>query len=349
MRTQGDVPAKAVMGNLGKDCFHGVSHPLMEGSTPISRLDIACAASTEVWVKRDDLSAASYGGNKVRKLEHILSEASRLGKKRLVTIGAVGSHHVLATTLFGRAAGFEVHAVLVPQPRSEHVVSDICATLNAGAHVHPSASWAAVPWHVMRAMTRDAYFVPPGGSNVAGAVGYVSAARELAVQVRAGECPEPDAIFVALGSGGTAAGLAVGLEIEQMKAQLVAVCVADPAWATIAGMRLLTRQTAVAAGLASDSEALSRRVRVEASFLGRGYGHATAAGVAAIAEASKLGLTLDDTYTGKTFAGALAYARANANQQILYWNTLSSASLEPLLRGAPTERELPEAIARLLV
>ena len=349
MRTQGDATAKAVMGNVGKDCFYGVSHPLMRGPTPVLRLDVPCAAAAEVWVKRDDLSAPLYGGNKVRKLEHILSEASRLGKTRLVTIGAVGSHHVLATTLFGRAAGFDVDAVLVAQPRSEHVVIDIRATLNAGAQVRSSGSWAAVPWHVMRAMTREAYFIPPGGSNVAGALGYVGAVRELAVQVRAGELPEPDVIFVALGSGGTAAGIAVGLEIEQLKSRLVAVCVADPAWATAAGARLLVRQTAKAAGLTSPTFALSHRLRVDASFLGRGYGYATPESTVAIAEAARHGLTLEDTYTGKTFAAALAHARTEGGQCVLYWNTLSSASFEPLLQGAPTEAELPPSIKRLLV
>lgn len=349
MRTQGDAPAKAVIGNLAKVGFNGVSHPLMQGPTPVHRLGVHCAAGTSLWVKRDDLTAPEYGGNKVRKLEHILSDAARLGRARLVTIGAVGSHHVLATALFGRRAGFEVHAVLVPQPKSDHVVSDIRATLAAGALVHPSPSWAAVPWHVTRAMDRDAYFVPPGGSNVAGALGYVSAVRELAAQVRTGALPEPDVIFVALGSGGTAAGIAVGLEIEQLKSQLVAVCVADPPWATIAGMRLLARATALASGLVVSRAALSRRIRVESNFLGRGYGRSTAAGTEAIARAATEGLTLEDTYTGKTFAAALEFVTRTPDRTVLFWNTLSSASLDPLLVGAPLEADLPAAIKQLLL
>jgi 1-aminocyclopropane-1-carboxylate deaminase/D-cysteine desulfhydrase-like pyridoxal-dependent ACC family enzyme len=319
----------------------------MRDPTPVQRLAVACAAETSLWVKRDDLTAPEYGGNKVRKLEHILGDAARLGRSRLVTVGAVGSHHVLATALFGRAAGFEVHAVLVPQPKNDHVVSDIRATLAAGARVYPSASWAGVPWRVARLLGRDAYFVPPGGSNVAGALGYVGAVRELATQVRAGEMPEPDVIFVALGSGGTAAGIAVGLEIEQLKSQLVAVCVADPAWATALNVRWLVSATARRAGLVGGGPAA--RVRVESTFLGRGYGHPTPAGTHAIARATTEGLALEDTYTGKTFAAALDFVAHTSSQTVLFWNTLSSASLEPLLLVAPAEVDLPAGIKRLFL
>jgi len=68
-----------------------------------------------------------YGGNKVRKLEYLLADARARGATRLVTIGAVGSHHVLATTLYGGREGFRVEAALVPQPRTEHVVEVVRA------------------------------------------------------------------------------------------------------------------------------------------------------------------------------------------------------------------------------
>jgi 1-aminocyclopropane-1-carboxylate deaminase/D-cysteine desulfhydrase-like pyridoxal-dependent ACC family enzyme len=161
--------------------------------------------------------------------------------------------------------------------------------------------------------------------------------------------PEPDVIFVALGSGGTAAGIAVGLEIEQLRSQLVAVCVADPPWAAIAGMRLLARKTSQTAGLVVSSEALSKRVRVESTFLGRGYGYPTVAGSEAIARAAAEGLTLEDTYTGKTFAAALEFVTGTPDRTVLFWNTLSSASLDPLLLGAPAESDLPAGIKRLLL
>src|SRR5690606_41318971 len=75
----------------------------------------------QLWIKRDVISAQPCGGNKVRKLEFILADAKSRGIERLITIGAVGSHHALATALYGRAHGFRVTLVLFPPPINEHV------------------------------------------------------------------------------------------------------------------------------------------------------------------------------------------------------------------------------------
>ena len=74
----------------------------------------------ELWVKRDDQAGTLYGGNKVRKLEHLLGEApgrpAAGSPRRLIAYGTYGSNYTLATGLFGRALGYEVAAVLYPQP-----------------------------------------------------------------------------------------------------------------------------------------------------------------------------------------------------------------------------------------
>ena len=93
--------------------------------TPVTRLAAAARAGgvdpgVALWCKRDDLTSPVYGGNKVRKLEHLLDEARASGAKRIVTIGAIGSHHMLATALYGGRAGFVVEGVLAPQPWSPH-------------------------------------------------------------------------------------------------------------------------------------------------------------------------------------------------------------------------------------
>src|SRR6478672_9992546 len=79
--------------------------------TPVGRLDGLVPPSVELWVKHDDASGSVYGGNKVRKLEFLLGEARASGARRLVTLGAIGSHHVLATAVYGGRAGFLVDAV----------------------------------------------------------------------------------------------------------------------------------------------------------------------------------------------------------------------------------------------
>jgi D-cysteine desulfhydrase len=81
--------------------------------TAAHRLDALSRAGAELWIKRDDLTSKLYGGNKVRKLELIFAAAAARGARRLFTAGAAGSHHVLATTIYGRRAGFDVAALLI--------------------------------------------------------------------------------------------------------------------------------------------------------------------------------------------------------------------------------------------
>lgn len=307
-----------------------------------------------LWVKRDDLTAPLYGGNKVRKLEYILADARARSATRLVTIGAVGSHHVLATTLYGTRAGFAVEAGLVPQPRTDHAAEVVRAGIARGMRALPAGGYVGVASRVApRLLARGTYFVTVGGSSVLGSLGYVQAARELARQVTAGEMPEPDVIVAALGSGGTVAGLAAGLELAGMRAKVVGVVVAEPAWAVAFRARSLARGCMRRLGARPRRGWLDERLVIDRRWLGAGYGHATDAGARATEEAARAGLALDPTYTAKTFAAALARVEALQGdptpKTVLYWHTLSSAPASPLLLGAPDESALDARVRRLLV
>ena len=83
------------------------------------------------------------------------------------------------------------------------------------------------------------------------------------------------------------------------------------------------------------------RLEVEASYLGEGYGHPTAAGEAATRAAEQVGLALDPTYTAKAFAAALEQVARGSFRHVLFWHTLSSAALSPLLANGPEASELP--------
>jgi D-cysteine desulfhydrase len=312
--------------------------------TPVEPVRELSASGSSLWVKRDDLTHHVYGGNKVRKLEHLLEDARARGAKRLVTIGAVGSHHVLATTYFGKQAGFEIEAVLVPQPRTEHVLEVLRADLGLGLQAFPVASWGAAPFAVLARVLAGATLIPLGGSSTVGTLGYVDAGRELAEQVRAGVLPEPDVCVVALGSGGTAAGLAVGFAAAGLATRVVGVSVSAPAWALRASARYLAR-------VCGRKERVGRVcLDTDDRFLGAGYGSRTPEGDEATALAREhVGLTLDPTYTAKAFASALWFVRARRAPRILYWHTLSSASMQPLLAGAPTEAQLPEKLSALAI
>jgi 1-aminocyclopropane-1-carboxylate deaminase/D-cysteine desulfhydrase-like pyridoxal-dependent ACC family enzyme len=320
--------------------------------TDVQRLERLGSRTTELWVKRDDLTHAIYGGNKVRKLEHILPAALSRGARRLVTMGAAGSHHVLATTLHGARAGLGVAALLTAQPASEHVEQNLRVAIAHGLDAYPAPDLLSLPLIAARIKKRGDFFVPPGGSSVTGAVGYFDAARELLDQVEQGVAPLPDVIVVALGSGGTAAGLLAGLVTFGYEGTLLAVRVA-PRWACGA---LPTLGLATAVSRRADPHrtraklaTLTRVLRVTGEYLGRGYGVATTAGEKATMLAGEQGLVLEPTYTAKAFAAALDRVNEGGFKRVLFWHTLSSAPLQPLLARAPKLSDLPTALRALLV
>jgi D-cysteine desulfhydrase len=317
--------------------------------TPVSRLDAFCGDRTELWLKNDGVSAEPYGGNKVRKLELILAEAARRGARRIVTTGAGGSHHVLSTALYAQRIGIPVVAVLCPQPFSEHAERTLRASLGAGVEPVLARSMTTVPFAVARVLRRGDYFVPAGGSSTLGTLGYLHAVRELLDQIRAGELPEPDLIIAALGSGGTVAGLLAGVVREGLRARVVGVNVAVVSPLAQALVLALAHAAIRADAGQAGVVRLARRLEVDPSERGGGYGHRTDGGDRATHDAAGAGLTLDPTYTAKTFARALREVRGTGTgpkRVVLYWHTLNAAPLEPLLALAPAM--LPRELRMLL-
>lgn len=300
-------------------------------------------------MKRDDLTSDLYGGNKVRKLERLLDDARARHARRIVTVGAAGSHHVLATAIWAREQGIGLDAILVPQRKTPHVVENLRADLRAGARVLPASSYPHAALRILVGIARGCYYVPVGGSNLLGTLAYVDAARELAAQVRGGDLPEPDAVVVALGSGGTAAGLAAGFAIEAMKTRVVAITVSDPAWWIARRVHTLAKAAAEHGAHRSVEAAREIRLVVDSGYLGAGYGQTTEAGTHALAIGADAGLTLDLTYTAKAFAAALDLVSKGDDANVLYWHTLSSAPMDRWLEGAPAETALPRRLQSLLL
>jgi 1-aminocyclopropane-1-carboxylate deaminase/D-cysteine desulfhydrase-like pyridoxal-dependent ACC family enzyme len=304
---------------------------LGEKPTPVQRLPA-------FWVKRDDLLSPRYGGNKVRKLEHLLDEAQRRGAKRVVTMGAAGSHHVVATAIYGRDLGLAVEAVLVPQPATEHAKQNLRVALAHGLSVVTAPAWSVAPLVAATRMRRRTYFIPLGGSNAIGSLGYVEAAHELAAQVRGGELDEPDVVVVAIGSGGTAAGLAVGFEQAGLRTRVHGVVVSPPVTLVSALTRRVTHATAKLAGISkAATKRAVERIMFDGSFLGGGYGRSTPASAAAMIAAKEQGILLDEIYTAKAYACALTHRE----EHVVFWHTLSSARL------APADDPLPPRLAAL--
>jgi 1-aminocyclopropane-1-carboxylate deaminase/D-cysteine desulfhydrase-like pyridoxal-dependent ACC family enzyme len=291
-----------------------------------------------------------YGGSKARKLALLVSEVERRGARRILTFGAAGSHHVLATALFAEGRGLDAAALLTSQPGTPHVVQTLRASFER-ATIIPVGSLARMPIAFLRARRDRDYVLPPGGSNALGASAYVDAVVELQAQIEAGLLPEPDLIVVPLGSGGTCAGLLGGIVELGLRTRVRGVLVATNPLARPMVVRL-ARRTLEERGFRTSSAELSARLDIDASQIGSGYGHATRAAQTALDRAREaLGLVLDLTYTAKAFASVLDLLAPRADDRVrhvLYWHTLSTAPVEPLLHGARPFDDLPADVRALV-
>jgi 1-aminocyclopropane-1-carboxylate deaminase/D-cysteine desulfhydrase-like pyridoxal-dependent ACC family enzyme len=304
--------------------------------TPVECLEQLSTEKTALWLKRDDLTHPLYGGSKVRKLGPLFADAMRSGATRIVTLGAMGSHHVLATGIFGKLLGFSVDAVVMPRAQSPHVRSTAAASIAQGVQLLPVTSYAEAARQLALAVAQGSYAIPAGGSNRLGTLGLVAAAKELETQVRANLLPEPDLIVLPLGSGGTAAGLCAGLMQTQLRTRVLGVAVAEPAKVFAHKARRLAQELVEHRARAE----LTARFEVTLDYLGEGYGVPTCASERASREALRCGLALEETYTAKAFAAALDRVALGRDRTVLFWNTLSSADLSPLLGDAPRPHEL---------
>ncbi len=302
--------------------------------TPVHELDLGGVVPSfggRAWVKREDLTAEICGGNKARKLEALLGRALALQRDTILTLGGIGSNHCLATAYHAPEAGLRPHLVIFPHeatPASKRTLRAICALgpeiTVAGSDTTAPLVMAAVAARI-RARGRRPFLVPPGGSSVAGVLGYVNAGLEIAEQVAAGEMPEPDAVYLAYGSGGSAAGLAVGLQVGGLATEVFAVRVYPKPATSRAWLRWLASRAhrRIAAHRPGVPGLDLSRLRAVDGYLGEGYAVPTASGSAAREVAAELGLTMEPTYTAKAFAAFLdaAATRRRADANLLFMLT----------------------------
>jgi len=318
--------------------------------TPVEKLGSALRLPEDMlWVKRDDLTSPIYGGNKVRKLEHLLEDARLRDRRSLITIGGLGSNHSLATAIHGGRLGFKVHLCLSDQPVTKYVRKNLAGFLAAGAKVHYCSNtrdayrYSRRLFNELKSKEEAPYFILSGGTCGLSNVGHVNAAFEIAEQVKAGLLPEPDTLFVAVGTCGTISGLIAGLKIAGLSTRVVGVRVVDsfPAYPYI--IRYYAQKVA---DYLHRYDPSIPRIRIEKAdfellthYLGGGYGAITTEGKEAV-ELAAARISLETTYTGKTLAACLDYCRKTAlDEKILFWNSYNSAEFEQssTYNGLPSE------------
>jgi D-cysteine desulfhydrase len=291
--------------------------PLVHGPTPIvKRPRLDALARLDLWVKRDDATGGAESGNKVRKLELLLGDAVARGADTVVTCGGLQSNHARATALACASLGLASVLLLrvqdparTPLPLDGNVLLDRMAGAEVRLVSHAEyAQRAAVMEGVaseLREQGRRPYVVPEGGSNGLGSLGYVACMREVREQMRrglaGGEAPF-DVVVHACGSGGTAAGVALGAARWGVAKAVRAMAVCDDrAYFDVTIARIVTEARAWDPSLGEPAPLV-----IDDAAKGPAYAVSTPEQRATIVRVARAaGLVLDPVYTGKAMHGLL--------------------------------------------
>lgn len=296
--------------------------------SPIERIT-GIPGADDLRIKRDDLNAPLCGGNKVRALEFLLGGV-RAGDT-VLTLGGVGSTHVLSTTIHARRLGADTIAMRWRHdmnPVAELIAIRNASELSAG-RVGRTPLGAILRSQYIR-LSRNVHFIPIGGTTPVGVLGHVNAGLELAAQIRDGAMPVPQRIVLPVGSGGTMAGLALGLAIAGLDIPIVGARVGSRMYVGRRRVQRIVRDTArVISSLAGEALPAVRdeNLRIVHNVYGGAYGRPLAAGIELAAMLETLsGIKLDDTYSAKAFAAAVDAARA-AEGPTLFWLTFDAKAV----------------------
>ena len=299
---------------LGREKLNFLNTP-----TPIQRLDnISEELGINLYLKRDDLTNFGTGGNKLRKLEYLVKDALDQGATMLLTVGGAQTNHGRLTGAVAAKYGLKAAIIAVdpyPGEMSANLLLDgimgcpVYLVQQDGVHTDAELEAAAI-----EKVTKEweekgekVYFIPVGGSNELGILGYYDCAMEIAQQVKEMEL-EDVRLVTTVGSFGTYMGLAVGIKNEKLPLRLTGIGISPkPNGLYDYGMKYYERikeffdldleMTEADFDLTSDYDHGAynnpvKEVREALYYMGR-----------------KEAVILDPCYTGKTFAGILSMVK----------------------------------------
>lgn len=286
----------------------------------------------EIWIKRDDCTGLSTGGNKTRKLEFLMAEAREQGADLVMTQGATQSNHARQTAAAAARLGMDCHILLEDRTGYNHenykfngnVLLDHLhgATMESrGPDLDMNAEMEAVA-DAFREKGRSVYTIPGGGSNPTGALGYVNCALELLGQL-ADAGLVIDHLLHATGSAGTQAGLVTGLRAMNAGIPLLGIGVRAPREKqeeSVFGLAVRTAEKIGAAGAVTRGDVVANT-----DYVGPGYGIPAEDTLEAIDLFARFeGILLDPVYSAKGAAGMIDLIRKGTfkkGQRIVFLHT----------------------------
>jgi D-cysteine desulfhydrase family pyridoxal phosphate-dependent enzyme len=270
----------------------------------------------ELWIKRDDGIGPALGGNKGRKLEYLISEVLVQGKEKVVTFGGLQSNHARMTAAACANLGLQAHLFFF-HGRPSNLDGNLLVDQLCGAQLHfipfGGGSNGSLTIETTNRLVRlvsillagtGAYFIPVGGHNITGCLGYVTAACELQKQIiEQGLRPKKVTIVTAAGTGSTLVGLITGFKLIESPVKVLGIDVGKLWRAFPASLARLASRICSALDAPIDFQPDDIPL-VEEEYVGSHYGAITNQAMVAIRKlATTEGIILDPIYTGKAFAG----------------------------------------------
>lgn len=306
--------------------------------TPLEPMDrLSEALGVELWIKRDDCTGMSTGGNKTRKLEFLFGEALEQGADMVMTQGATQSNHARQTAAFAAKLGLSCHILL--EDRTGYNNANYNHNGNVLLdHLHGATTEKFPGGHNMvdemekaaqakRAEGHKVYVIPGGGSNPTGALGYVNCAFELLGQAN-DRGLKIDRVVHATGSSGTQAGLVTGF--CAMNSGVPVLGVGTRAAQPKQEQMVFDLACKTADKLGCPGAVKREDVMANTDYVGEGYGLPTESGIEAIRMFAELeGILLDPVYSAKGAAGLIDLARKGAfeGERVVFLHTGGSAGL----------------------
>jgi L-cysteate sulfo-lyase len=312
--------------------------PLAHLPTPLEPLDrlrrhlAKDGGCPRLYIKRDDCTGLALGGNKTRKAEFLIGAARAAGATTVITEGGLQSNHVRQTAAAAARAGLTCHLVLNRNVPIETAIyqenGNMLLDRVLGATVHvcaPGETRAEAIARLLPALKREGaipYVIPTGGSNEIGALGYAAAALELQQQAKDAGIAI-DRVLFASSSGGTQAGLAVGMALAGAGTQVLGIDIENEADALLADVRRIAE--ACAANVGVKRAFRDDAFEIRSGYAGDGYGIPTPGMIEAVGLLARLeGIVLDPVYSGKAMAGLIGLIRAGhfgADETIVFIHT----------------------------
>ena len=327
--------------------------------TPIEPLDrIGASLGLPAAHKRTIIPASAAGGNKVRKLEFLMADALAARRHhadhhRRPPIqprphggrGSLPLRHECPSWCWRGDAPSEYQGNLL----LDRLFGATLEFLDPTDYFHLIDGRMEAHAQAERDAGGVPYIIPLGGANPLGALGYVRAVAEMRAQLQASGGARPDFIVAPVGSGGTLAGLHVGVRRHWPDTRVIGISVSrDSAWFQ-QRVALMATEWRRPAGL-GHAVRLGRHLGGRRAMSARGMASRARAAWAAIRRvAAAEGVLLDPGLHRQGDGRAVRLVQSGAipgGADILFLHCGGSPALYPFARahdGGLTARHAPPA------